>query len=193
MIQVEELFIEPTATVLETLRKLDVTGQRILFIAPEGKLKAVITDGDIRKFFLRGGTPDQTVDHAANYHPLSVPIAERGRAREILQKNCIDALPVLNKRGVITDIIFAHGLNVDNRKQVDIPVVMMAGGLGTRLYQNSAQAADSGGRAAHCGAYHGSVPGLRLPRVHNDRELQKGHDQVLFWRAGKGLPRGFCR
>ena len=134
MIQVEELFIEPTATVLETLRKLDVTGQRILFIAPEGKLKAVITDGDIRKFFLRGGTPDQTVDHAANYHPLSVPIAERGRAREILQKNCIDALPVLNKRGVITDIIFAHGLNVDNRKQVDIPVVMMAGGLGTRLY-----------------------------------------------------------
>ena len=55
MIQVEELFIEPTATVLETLRKLDVTGQRILFIAPEGKLKAVITDGDIRKFFLRGG------------------------------------------------------------------------------------------------------------------------------------------
>ena len=174
MIQVEELFIEPTATVLETLRKLDVTGQRILFIAPEGKLKAVITDGDIRKFFLRGGTPDQTVDHAANYHPLSVPIAERGRAREILQKNCIDALPVLNKRGVITDIIFAHGLNVDNRKQVDIPVVMMAG-------------------AAHCRADHGPVPGLRLPRVHNDRELQKGHDQVLFWRVGKGLPRGFCR
>ena len=55
MIKVEELFIEPTATVLETLRKLDKTGQRILFIAPEGKLKAVITDGDIRKFFLRGG------------------------------------------------------------------------------------------------------------------------------------------
>ena len=42
MIKVEELFIEPTATVLETLRKLDETGQRILFIAPEGQLKAQI-------------------------------------------------------------------------------------------------------------------------------------------------------
>ena len=134
MIKVEELFIEPTATVLETLRKLDETGQRILFIAPEGHLKAVITDGDIRKFFLRGGTPDQTVDHAANYHPLSVSVSERGKARSILQEHCIDALPVLNKRGIITDIIFAHGLDLDNRKQVDIPVVMMAGGLGTRLY-----------------------------------------------------------
>ena len=134
MIKVEELFIAPTATVLETLRKLDETGQRILFIAPEGHLKAVITDGDIRKFFLRGGTPDQTVDHAANYHPLSVSVSERGKARSILQEHCIDALPVLNKRGIITDIIFAHGLDLDNRKQVDIPVVMMAGGLGTRLY-----------------------------------------------------------
>ena len=82
MIKVEELFIEPTATVLETLRKLDETGQRILFIAPEGKLKAVITDGDIRKFFLRGGTPDQTIDNAANYHPLSVPVDEHYTVEE---------------------------------------------------------------------------------------------------------------
>ena len=49
MIKVEELFIAPNATVLEPLRKLDETGQRIQFIAPEGHLKAVITDGDIRK------------------------------------------------------------------------------------------------------------------------------------------------
>ena len=123
------------------------------------------------------------MDHAANYHPLSVSVSERGKARSILQEHCIDALPVLNKRGIITDIVFAHGLDLDNRKQVDIPVVMMAGGLGTRLYpytKNSAQAADPRGRAAHCRADHGPVPGLRLPQFHDDRELQKGHDQVLF-------------
>ena len=134
MIRVEELFLAPDATVLEALRKLDETGQRILFIAPEGRLQAALTDGDIRKFFLRGGTPDQTVDRAANYHPLSLPIAERGRAREVLQAHRIDALPILDKRGIITDIVFAYKLDVDNRKRVDIPVVMMAGGLGTRLY-----------------------------------------------------------
>ena len=134
MIRVEELFLAPDATVLEALRKLDETGQRILFIAPEGRLQAALTDGDIRKFFLRGGTPDQTVDRAANYHPLSLPIAERGRAREVLQTHRIDALPILDKRGVITDIVFAYKLDVDNRKRVDIPVVMMAGVLGTRLY-----------------------------------------------------------
>ena len=55
MIKVEELFIEPTATVLETLRKLDETGQRILFLTENRILQGAVTDGDIRKFILRGG------------------------------------------------------------------------------------------------------------------------------------------
>ncbi len=134
MLKVEELFIPESATVLETMRKLDETGQRIVFIAPGGRLKAVVTDGDIRKFFLRGGTMDAPVSQAANYTPRSLPISERGRAREVLQQHSIDALPILNKRGLITDIVFARGVDVDNRKHAELPVVMMAGGLGTRLY-----------------------------------------------------------
>ena len=149
MIKVEELFIEPTATVLETLRKLDETGQRILFIAPEGQLKAVITDGDIRKFFLRGGTPDQTVDNAANYHPLSLPVSERGKARKMLQKHCIDALPILNKRGVITDIVFARGEDVDNRKHPRRYDGRRSWHPVVPLHQNFAQTADPGRGAAH--------------------------------------------
>ena len=56
LLKIEELFVDPRATVLETMKKLDETGQRILFIAPDGVLQAVVTDGDIRKFLLRGGT-----------------------------------------------------------------------------------------------------------------------------------------
>jgi dTDP-glucose pyrophosphorylase len=134
LLKVEELIVDGSATVLETMKKLDETGQRILFVAPGGKLEAVVTDGDLRKFFLRGGTLNEPVSRAANYHPKSLTVAERGRARAELQKYEIDALPILNARGVITDIVFAKGLDVDNRKRAGIPVVIMAGGLGTRLY-----------------------------------------------------------
>ena len=71
---------------LDTMKKLDETGQRILFIAPEGKLKAVVTDGDIRKCILRGGALSAPLTQAANYHPHSLPVAERGRARAELQR-----------------------------------------------------------------------------------------------------------
>ena len=134
MLKAEELFIPETASILDAMKRLDETGQRILFIAPEGRLKAVITDGDIRKCMLRGGSLEDPISNAANYHPKSLPIAERGRARSEMEHWGIDALPILDRSGVITDIVFADGVNVDNRKKVDIPVVMMAGGLGTRLY-----------------------------------------------------------
>lgn len=134
MLKVEQLYIEPTATVLDSMKQLDETGQRILFIAPGGHLQAVVTDGDLRKYFLRGGTLADPVQNAANYHPKSLQIDERGKAKAELQRHCIDALPILNRHGVIVDIVFAHGLDVDNRKRADAPVVMMAGGLGTRLY-----------------------------------------------------------
>ncbi len=54
--------------------------------------------------------------------PPQPAVAERGRARAELQRLGIDALPILDKHGVITDIVFAGGVDVDNRKKVDIPL-----------------------------------------------------------------------
>lgn len=134
MLNLQALFVEETATVRDTLQKLDETGQRILFVAPGGVLRAVVTDGDIRKFLLRGGALSEPVSAAANYKPISLPAARRGQARAKLTAHGIDALPLLGQDGRIVDIVFAHGLDLGVRQQLDLPVVMMAGGLGTRLY-----------------------------------------------------------
>jgi len=132
--KLEELIVPEEASILETMKKLDETGQRILFIAPGGRLRAVLTDGDLRKFLLRGGALDAPVRLAANYTPKHLPVADRARARAVLQQYGIDALPLLDKDGTIADVVFASGVDVDNRKRAGIPVVVMAGGLGTRLY-----------------------------------------------------------
>ncbi len=126
--------IEETTTVRDTMQKLDETGERILFVAPGGILRAVVTDGDIRKFLLRGGALGDPVQKAANYRPISLPVAERGAAREVLSARGIDALPLLGEDGRVVDIAFARRRGVPARGGLDLPVVMMAGGLGTRLY-----------------------------------------------------------
>lgn len=132
--KLEDLFIQEDASILATMKRLDETGQRILFIAPEGRLQAVLTDGDLRKFLLRGGTLEQPVRLAANYKPKYLPVAQRGCAKAMLEQYHIDALPLVDRDGCVVDVVFATGLDVDNRKQANIPVVVMAGGLGTRLY-----------------------------------------------------------
>lgn len=134
MLHIEELLVEENTSVLQTMKKLDETGQRILFVVSNGTLKAAVTDGDIRKYILQGGALEGPIRDAANYHPKSLPLEQRGEARAFIEQNGIDALPLLDKRGCIADIIFASGVDVDNRKCAGLPVVVMAGGLGTRLY-----------------------------------------------------------
>ena len=43
-------------------------------------------------------------------------------------------MPLVDQKGRLTDVVFAQGVNLDNRRQAGLPVVIMAGGLGTRLY-----------------------------------------------------------
>ncbi len=134
MTDLHAFLIDGGLTVRAAMQKLDETGERILFVAPEGVLHAVVTDGDIRKFLLRGGSLDDAVLSAANQKPISLPVAERAAAREVLAANSIDALPLLDETGRVVEIAFARRRGTPAGRALDLPVVMMAGGLGTRLY-----------------------------------------------------------
>lgn len=134
MLKMEQFLIDPQLSVLDAMKKLDETGQRILFVAVQGHLQGALTDGDVRKFILRGGRLEDPVRLAANLQPISLELSRRGDARMLLEKKQIDALPLLDKQGCVADIVFAGGFNIDTRKRASLPVVIMAGGLGTRLY-----------------------------------------------------------
>ncbi len=177
---------------LDTMKKLDETGQRILFIAPEGKLKAVVTDGDIRKCILRGGALSAPLTRLPIITPTACRRPSAARPRRAAAP-CIDALPILDKHGVITDIVFAGGVDVDNRKKVHIPVVMMAGGLGRRRQpdQNSAQAADSGGEQPIAELIFSRFRDFGCRHMTMIVNYKRGMIQKLLCRPGKRLYRYF--
>ncbi len=132
--RIEDIIIEESASVLNAMQILDKTGLTVLFIAPELKLKAVITDGDIRRYILKNGDLNGAVKSMANYSPKSFAVENRGEAKDFALNNAISAVPLVDKQGFITDVVFANKLDIDAKAQAKLPVVVMAGGLGTRLY-----------------------------------------------------------
>ena len=132
--RIEDILLDPAQSVLDSMRQLDQTGLGVLFEAPDGVLKGVLTDGDIRRYVLSGRKLEESVGDAVNRNPRWLPVEHRAQAKQKMLDECIKALPLLDKNGRIQDILFADGLDIDTRKQADLPVVMMAGGLGTRLY-----------------------------------------------------------
>ncbi|MEG0090714.1 MAG: sugar phosphate nucleotidyltransferase [Oscillospiraceae bacterium] len=131
---IEELIISEDTTVLAAMQRLDATGRQVLLIAPDLKLQAVITDSDIRRHILRNGALDEKVSRVANYAPKSLNIAQKNEAEEYMTKNSISCVPLLDNQGRVVEVCFVDEISVSAKKTLDIPVVIMAGGLGTRLY-----------------------------------------------------------
>lgn len=132
---IEEFIIDENSTILEAMERLDKVAQKVLFIVKEGKLEAALTDGDIRRWILKKGALDAPVKNAANYSPKYIVRGTKKEAVQMMKELCIEALPILNENGEIQSVVLWNEKEFNAvKEQMKLPVVMMAGGLGKRLY-----------------------------------------------------------
>lgn len=131
----KEIFVGKDITIKQAIKKLDVTAKKILFVIEDKKLVGSITDGDIRRWILKNGDLNYRVDAVMNKNPISLNMKERNLAKDIIIVKHIEAIPIVDDNDNIKDIVFwndeKHELKT---KKINIPVVIMAGGKGTRLY-----------------------------------------------------------
>lgn len=132
--KINEIIIDENMSMINAMERLDTTSKKVLFVQEHGKLVAAITDGDIRRWILKKGNLDARVKDVANYSPLFLREGEKNLAKEFMKKNVIDAVPILNDNGEIVTIVLLNEEDFQKKDALNIPVVIMAGGLGTRLY-----------------------------------------------------------
>ena len=125
--------VEQSATVRETIRAIDVGAIQIAFVVDEaGHLRGTVTDGDIRRGILRGVNIDEQVRHVMNENPVIAPEhISRDGVLELMRQKSIHQIPVVDAQGRIIGVeLLDELLNVSRS---DNWVVLMAGGLGTRM------------------------------------------------------------
>jgi len=137
-----DFLINETLSIKEVLRTLDRTGEKTLLVVDEqNKLLGTITDGDLRRYILSGKsiTNNSDIKTIYNKNPIYIKRDEFSveLAKDKLIENKIELLPVLDEEGRVIDFttwtqIFS-GEKRDKPKIKNIPVVIMAGGRGSRL------------------------------------------------------------
>lgn len=133
----EQFLGTTTMTIVEAMQKIDKNTRGLLFIVDkERKLLGSLTDGDIRRWLIKAGTLQVEVSVAMNHKPYRIHSNEKKDAAKIMKAHSIFALPVINEEGQVLDIIFdtKEVYNEPLKTLKGVPVVMMAGGKGTRLY-----------------------------------------------------------
>lgn len=132
MDNIQQYIARDTLTVSEAMRDIDKNAGGILFLTNKDNiLTGCITDGDIRRFLLKGGKMDDSAIKAANLHPKTANSLNEA-AKLYHERNWI-VIPVIDNKGVITDLFTGPKDLKKGRTALNIPVVINAGGRGTRL------------------------------------------------------------
>lgn len=129
----QDTLLPISATIQQAIYSLEKSSMQIvLAISPDNKLVGTLTDGDIRRAFLRGLNLNSSIDEVVHRSPLVVP-SELGKdlVLRLMKVNKIYQLPIVDQKGVVV------GLHVWNSIITPAPMenimIIMAGGKGTRL------------------------------------------------------------
>jgi dTDP-glucose pyrophosphorylase len=131
---VKDFLINEDNTMIEAMELLDSIAKKVLFVTKQEKLTAAITDGDIRRWILRKGNLDAKVKDIANYNPKFLFEKSKALAKEYMKKMSIEALPIVDNNMQIISVVLWNDKELEKRIKINVPIVIMAGGLGTRLY-----------------------------------------------------------
>lgn len=121
-------------TVSEAMKMIDENQAGILFLTDNNKkLIGCITDGDIRRYLLNAGKMDSLAVFAANKTPKTATNIEE--AKKFYHKRSFVAIPIIDAQNRIIDL-YSEDISKPIQKHhnpINIPVVINAGGRGTRL------------------------------------------------------------
>lgn len=125
--------VKDNSNFYEVLEHVDKNSKQMaVVINDEGEVKGVITDGDLRRAMLKGYTLESKIKEIMNVYPVTAPKQlSRKSLISKMQEKSMSFLPVVDENNHLLEIVFLSDLLNLNRKRNS--VIIMAGGLGTRL------------------------------------------------------------
>ncbi len=138
--KVSKFIISNNSTIQESLSKLVKCGSKCLIVADINyHLLGTLSDGDLRKAILKGKKLSDKISNLFNKKPKILLENEYStiKAQNLFINCLIDIIPIINKNKKIVKIIRIDDVfkkkASDLKKKNFVPVIIMAGGKGTRL------------------------------------------------------------
>ena len=135
----KKILLSPHDSIREAIRIIDQGALKIaLVVDGEQRLLGTVSDGDIRRAILKGITLEEPVDQIMNRHPAVAGLQDgRERLLSLMRSKQVYQVPRLDDQGVLVGLELIDAL--PQAEQLENWVVLMAGGLGTRLKQLTEQ------------------------------------------------------
>ncbi len=132
--RLDDYIVQPDSGIMDTLKKIDKNAKGIVYVCDEDRqLKGAITDGDIRRFIIHSGKLDAKAVQIMKTDPISVAESDIDSAIRVMRTRQVKSVPILDEDHHVVDVRFQDERSIIVKNKINCPVVIMAGGMGTRL------------------------------------------------------------
>ncbi len=136
--KIESRIIISSESLLSALKQMDAQKVKMLFALEDDHFVSVLTIGDIQRAIVNNISLETSVSQVVGRNKKFARVGESlDDIREKMLRLRAECMPVLDENGELADVIFWRDLfekeETDLRPKIDLPVVIMAGGKGTRL------------------------------------------------------------
>ncbi len=136
--KIQNRAIQGTMTVLQALKKMDEVKVKMLFVFEGEQFLSILTIGDIQRAIIKGINMNEPVMTILDTKKtFATPDESRGTIREKMLRLRAECMPVIDVKGNLVKVYSWNDMfkrsEASHREKIDLPVVIMAGGKGTRL------------------------------------------------------------
>lgn len=136
--KIQSRIIQSNLSVIGALKKMDQERVKMLFVYEGERFVSILTIGNIQRSIIKGVN-------------MSTPVAEivetdktyanekdsKDAIKSLMKQFRAECMPVVDENNNLVDVIFwdevLNDTNIPDREKIELPVVIMAGGKGTRL------------------------------------------------------------
>ena len=136
--KIKNRIIQCDTSMIQALKLMDEIGVNMLFVFDNNSFVSILTIGDIQRAIIKGVDMNKSVIKIIDKNKKFVSPDEKFNniQRKMLNLRA-ECMPVVDSDGKLVDVYFWNDIfnksNTQWRENINLPVVIMAGGIGSRL------------------------------------------------------------
>jgi len=136
--KIESSIISLDESLLGAMKLMDESKVKTLFVFSGDFFDGIVTIGDIQRAIINNIGLNEPVSRILDKNKVYGYVTETdSRIKDKMRSLRAEVMPILNENGELVDVWLWEDIfnsnEPDNRPKIDLPVVIMAGGKGTRL------------------------------------------------------------
>lgn len=136
--KIQSRAIQGSLSVIGALKKMDSEHVKMLFVYYGEKFDGILTIGNIQRSIIKGVSMSASVSDIMERDKTYAHVNDsKDGIKKLMKQFRAECMPVLNDEGELVDVILwdeiLENTAIPDREKIELSVVIMAGGKGTRL------------------------------------------------------------